>query len=74
MGNCDITILFFFVCFFSFLSAWNQCYRIGHETSHYIFFFSFFFPARDRCGVGVCFVMSELLMDRIDGLDQSAVS
>lgn len=37
-------------------------------------FFSFFFPARDRCGVGVCFVMSELLMDRIDGLDQSAVS
>ena len=40
-GNCDITILFFFVCFFFSLSTWNRCYRIGHETSHYIFFLSF---------------------------------
>lgn len=72
-----MTLLFYSfssVFFFSFpsLSAWNQCYRIGHETSHH--FFLSFFPLVITGGVGVCFVMSELLMDRVDGLDQSAVS
>jgi len=65
--------------FYSFSSVFLFSLRLESMLPYWarnfpLHFFSFFFPARDRCGVGVCFVMSELLMDRVGGLDQSAVS